>query len=247
MADIESITIDFRELMNRGVTERMIRQVNAEHLGGANAGETAWVATVSQNAFKMKGVFIRTHGLNLFSLWFADDEVVDPSMIHQALAKRIVSEAHLYELTLRLRNIAVMDSYRSLRCDQRVNEAVALIEGPIGVQVYRAPKWRQDNEDCGEPRTLCAVMDEIKDHVPESLVERIQAQLEGYISFWPTIYGEKPVLSSFIHTKPAGSKLTVVIGTDKGAVDFQFNCCEAMDQNTLKPSPYVKSIIKDFK
>jgi hypothetical protein len=250
----EYTKIDFYDLLTRGVTEGMINRAGYAVHGYDHATIfddriiMPWYYSETQpSLMSTKRIGIVSNRKTTHWLICGIDDFPGKSWVHDQLAKRLIAEAHLNDPCLRGLSEVTRLMYQKIGADIRGPEAVALIEGPLGVTIYRAPHWRESNDDTGEVTTLKNLYILLSAVVPDRIVSHAFSQIKAYVDTWKEIYGTEPELTTFTKTVPAGTKLYVVVGNDKGAVDFRFNHCEAVDRDTLTPSVYTKSILKDFK
>lgn len=200
----------------------------------------------TRKIFGGRMLHVSARGKNIVNFMHRKDEPMSSADVHAELAKWLVTQAHKHHPALSGANHMLMDAYRMLGCDQRVVEAHALIKGPQGIMVYRAPKWRQDNEDTGSEKTIEFLMEDLKQYLPQSVLPKVRIVVSNYMSVWEKLYGQKPQLTSFVKRLVAGVNYFVVIGGSKGAVHINFNYCDVLDQHTLRPNDHIVSVLKDF-
>jgi hypothetical protein len=246
--------VNFDDLIVRGVTHEQINRVGYDFLDYEhptildNKVVMEWYYSETQpGLMSTKRIGIMASRKILHWLVCGPDDYPESAWVHDQLAKWIISEAHAKESCLKGLNKVTELMYRKLGADIRGKEAVALIDGPLGVVIYRAPKWRESNDDCGEDLALNKLEPLLSEYVPAKVLPHVVSQINAYVSTWNEIYGGPVELSSFTKSVLAGSHLYVVVGNAGGAVDFKFSWCEGIDRDTLKPSAHIQSILKDFK
>lgn len=246
--------INLNELLNRRVTKDMLNRVTYNQIDYDTPtildGKVVlnWYYSDTQpSMFSTRRICISAGRKTLTWLICGEGEEPGQSWIYDQLAKWIISEAHNNDNVLKGFNDIMKHMYRKLGADIRGSEAVALLEGPLGVMIYKAPKWRSSNFDCGPVVHIGAVQATLEEIVPATILFHAVNQVRAYYETWLEIYGTHPEITVFHRTKPAGTQVFVTIGNDQGAATIQFNQCEAIECNTLIPSVYIKSILKDFK
>jgi hypothetical protein len=240
--------IDFEYLKSHGVTDRMIELVNGTLF---SLGEEVMPWGHYEPSPALLGgevIHIRAGRKNVCPLYLDKDQIeVDQAWVHAELAKWIRKTAHKNHPALFSIDKMVMDAYRVLGCDQRFDEAHVVIHDAKAVMVYGEPTWRKDNDDTGTVIPMDNALLILDPYVPAIAMGFVERQLTSYMAEWEGIYGTKPVMTAFAKKVAAGFKLWIVIGNEHGAIQIQFNRCDEIDHNTMKPSEYVRSIFKDFK
>lgn len=246
--------VDFNDLIVRGVTHEQINRVCYDLLSYDhptildNKVVMPWYYSETQpSLMSTKRIGIMASRKNIHWLVCGEDEHPGKAWVHDHLAKWIISEAHAKDPCLKGLNKVTETMYKKLGADIRGSEAVALLHGSLGVTIYRAPKWRESNDDCGQLTDINDLEDILRSYVPEKVLPHVVSQIKAYVDSWPEIYGGPVELTGFLKCVPAGTHCFIVVGNAGGAVDFKFSHCEAIDRDTLKPTSKIQSILKDFK
>lgn len=246
--------VNFDDLIVRGVTHEQINRVGYDILDYEhptildNKVVMDWYySEVQPSLLSTKRVGIVANRKVLHWLVCGEDNLAGPAWVHDELAKWIIAEAHAKESCLKGLNKITELMYRKIGADIRGKEAVALIEGPLGVVIYRAPRWRESNDDTGESITHEQLAFLLEDYVPATVLPHVLSQISAYVNTWNEIYGGPVELTAFTKKVVAGQHCYVVVGNAGGAVDFKFSYCDAVHKDTLHPSKHTQSILKDFK
>lgn len=164
--------------------------------------------------------------------------------VYKHLAEWIKRTAHLVDPELAQINQQVKDAYRALGADIRGNDAVALLVAPIGIVVYKGPVLATNI--LGTTIDHASLVNGLDRYVPKSVQSLISDQIKLYFDRWESIYGTKPDLRFSITYCEAGEHARVMIGTEQQFVLLQINKCYSVAVDTLKPTEYIRSTLRDF-